>query len=67
MSCFGTTCTSPDDKSFQVQVYSLVEAEWSTLPTVQNYNAPVAVVNEHITLIGGRDVVTRKITNIQST
>ena len=56
-----------DDKSFQVQVYSLVEAEWSTLPKAQNYNATVAVINERITLVGGRDVKTRKITDIQST
>ena len=56
-----------DDRSFQVQVYSLDEAKWSTLPRAPNYNARITVINERITLIGGRDVESRKITDTQST
>ena len=44
-----------DDVSRRVQVYSLREGEWSTLREAPNYNAPAAVINGRITLIGGRD------------
>ena len=58
---------SKEDKSFQVQVYSLDEAKWSTLPRAPIFNAYAAVVNERITLIGGRDVETGDITDVQAT
>ena len=56
-----------DHMSFQVLVYSLDEAEWSTLPRATNYNTRATVINGRITLIGGRDVETKKITDVQST
>ena len=49
-----------------VLVYSTDELKWSTLPEQQRGSA-IAVVNDHITLIGGRDVSTRKVTNTLST
>ena len=56
-----------DHMSFQVLVYSINETEWSTLPRAPNYNARATVINGRITLIGGRDVETKKITDVQST
>ena len=53
-------------KSRRVQVYSTEDNAWSTLPE-SNYNAPIAIVNGHITLVGGRDAKTDKPTNILST
>ena len=52
--------------SHQVQVYSLGEGKWSTLPEAPNYNAPVAIVNGYVTLIGGRLTKDDTITNILS-
>ena len=43
-----------DNSSRQVQVYSLNEGKWSTLPKAPNYNAPATVINGHYTLVGGR-------------
>ena len=59
--------TDKDSVSRQVQVYSLDEAKWSTLPEAPNYNAPAAVINGHITLIGGRDSETDDVTDVLST
>ena len=50
---------------FPVLVYSTNEHKWSTLPEQQR-GAAIAVVNNHVTLIGGRDVSTRKVTNTLS-
>lgn len=50
-------------KSRHVQVYSLAKKEWSTLPEAPNYNAKIAVINGQITLIGGRDGKTKKLSN----
>ena len=47
-------------------MYSAEDNAWSTLPE-SNYNAPIAIVNGHISLIGGRDAKTDKLTNILST
>ena len=55
-----------DKAVFPVLVYSTNEHKWSTLSNQQRA-AAMAVVNNHITLIGGRDVSTRKITNTLST
>ena len=49
-----------------VLVYSTNEHKWSTLPNQQRA-ATMAVVNNHITLIGGRDVSTGMVTNTLST
>ena len=49
-----------------VLVYSTNELKWSTLPE-QQPAAAIAVLNNHVTLIGGRDVSTRKVTNTLST
>ena len=51
---------------YPVLVYSTNELKWSTLPTQQR-GAAIAVLNNHITLIGGRDVSTGKATNTLST
>ena len=52
-------------ESRRVHVYSLEGNTWSTLPE-SNYNAPIAIINDHITLIGGRDAKTNVLTNIMS-
>ena len=44
-----------------VLVYSTNEHKWSTLPEQQSC-AAIAVLNNHVTLIGGRDASTRKFT-----
>ena len=61
------TGISIDDvpESRRVHVYSLEGNTWSTLPE-SNYNAPIAIINDHITLIGGRDAKTNVLTNIMS-
>ena len=51
---------------FPVLVYSTNEHKWSTLPEQQR-GAAIAVLDNHVTLIGGRDVSTRKVTNTLST
>ena len=48
-----------------VLVYSTNEHKWSTLPK-QQHGAAIAVVNNHVTLIGGQDVSTEKLTNTLS-
>ena len=50
--------------SRQVQVYSLNERKWSTLPEAPNYNAPAAIISGYFTLIGGRLTKDSTITNI---
>ena len=63
------------DVSRQVLVYSCHEGEeiWSTLPKdpkqkpSPSYNTPLTVINGRITLVGGRDAETGKITGILST
>ena len=49
-----------------VLVYSTNEHKWSTLPSQQS-GAAIAVLNNHVTLIGGQDLSTRKVTNTLST
>ena len=49
-----------------VLVYSTNELKWSTLPN-QQFGAAIAVLNNHVTLIGGQDVSTGKVTNTLST
>ena len=49
-----------------VLVYSTNEHKWSTLPQ-QQHGAGIAVLNNHVTLIGGQDVSTGKVTNTFST
>ena len=51
---------------YPVLVYSTNELKWSTLPR-QQHGATIAVVNNHVTLIGGWDVSTGKFTNPLST
>ena len=51
---------------FPVLVYSTNEHKWSTLPEQQRV-AAIAVLNNHVTLIGGMDVSTGKVTNTLST
>ena len=49
-----------------VLVYSTNEHKWRTLPE-QRCSAAIAVVKNHVTLIGGKDVSTGKATNTLST
>ena len=49
-----------------VLVYSTNEHKWSTLPNQQR-GATIAVLNNHVTLIGGQDLSTGKVTNTLST
>ena len=51
---------------FPVLVYSTNELKWSTLHEQQRC-AAIAVLNNHVTLIGGVDVSTGKVTNMLST
>ena len=51
---------------FPVLVYSTNELKWSTLPEQQGF-AAIAVLNNHVTLIGGGDVSTEMVTNTLST
>ena len=51
---------------YPVLVYSTNELKWSTLPNQQR-GAAIAVLNNHVTLIGGQDVSTEKFTNTLST
>ena len=46
-----------------VQVYDTITAEWTTLPPSLIYNSESTLVNGQLTLIGGADASTRKITN----
>ena len=64
---FTDMVPSEDDTSLQVQVYSLEKAKWSTLPRATIYNASIVVIDGRITLIGGRSVKTKKITDVQAT
>ena len=63
----SATCADESGKLvYPVLVYSTDKLKWSTLPE-QQCGPAIAVVNDHITLIGGRDVSTRKVTNTLST
>ena len=55
---------SEGDTTPQVQVYSLEKAKWSTLPRATIYNARLVVMDGRITLIGGRSVETKQITDV---
>ena len=52
--------------SLFLSIYSTNEHKWSTLPE-QRSGAAIAVVNSRVTLIGGREVLTRKVTKSPST
>ena len=52
--------------AFPVLVYSTNELKWNKLPEQQS-DADIAVLNNHITLIGGWDVSTGKTTSTLST
>ena len=46
-----------------VQVYDAITGEWTTLPPSPIYHSESTLVNGQLTLIGGRNSFTRKITN----
>ena len=50
---------------FPVLVYSTNELKWRTLPEQQRC-AAIAVLNNHVTLIGGQDVSTGKVTMLST-
>ena len=57
------TGIATDPESHCVLVFSLNQLRWSKLKVAPNYNAPIAVISGHITLIGGR-VSEDKLTNL---
>ena len=58
----GGAC--PDRKSsLLVQAYDINTGTWSTLPPSPVYESESTVINERLTLIGGQDASTGKITN----
>ena len=60
---------APDGRSAQiVQVYNIDTGKWSTLPPAPQYNSEaIAINNNNLVLIGGRESSTGKITNMVST
>ena len=50
-----------------VQVYDTKEGEWNLLPPSTIYNSEATLVKDQLTLIGGRNVSTKKITNVTIT
>ena len=63
----SATCKDESGKAVHpVLVYSTDEHKWRTLPE-QQFGPAIAGVNDHITLIGGRDVSTGKVINTLST
>ena len=69
----GSQDIPKNDVSRQIQVYPFDGVgNWSTLPKdskqkpAPNYNAPITIINGNITLVGGRDADTGKITKISS-
>ena len=58
----GGACPDRESALF-VQAYDINTGTWSTLPPSPVYNSESAVINGRLTLIGGRDASTRKITN----
>ena len=55
-----------DKYVFPVLVYFTNEHRWCTFPEQQGASA-IAVVSNHVTLIGGQDLLLRKVTNTLST
>ena len=62
----GGACVDVE-RSQLVQVYDTITAEWTTLPPSPIYHSESTLVNGQLTLIGGRDVSTRQITNLTIT
>ena len=60
------TGIATDYVSQRVMVYSLDAGRWFTLKPAPNYNAPMAVINGHVTLIGGRESA-ENLTNVLCT
>ena len=58
----GGYCPDVESDLF-VQVYDINTGTWSTLPPSPVYKSESAVINGRLTLIGGVDASTRKITN----
>ena len=57
-----------DESTFPVLVYSTNEHKWNTLEApVQHSGSAIAVVDNHITLIGGGDKEAEEVTNTLST
>ena len=62
----GGSC--PDrDLERQVQVFSVNDCTWSTLPESLQYRCRGAAINNKLVLIGGREATSRRVTNVVST
>ena len=62
----GGSC--PDvDLERQVQVFSINNSTWSTLPESLQYRCQGAAINNKLVLIGGREAASRRATNLVST
>jgi len=60
--------TAPEDDIFDhVYCYSIMTDRWERVPNPGQYYAMLHTINDKLTIIGGRDITTRKITNKVST
>ena len=58
----GGACCDIESARY-VQAYNLDAARWTTLPPAPVYNSESTVIHGQLTLIGGFDVSTKKVTN----
>ena len=55
---------APDDDTYDyVYVYDINGNQWDRLPPPEQYMGTLQIINSNLTVIGGRDNTTRKITN----
>ena len=60
-------CCSDVDLECRVQVFSVNDCKWSTLPESLQYRCRGAAINNKLVLIGGREAASRRVTNLVST
>ena len=63
----NTSAPALATRQWEVRVYSLIEKHWTNLPPPLQYFSSCALVNNHVTLIGGRDVSSDEVVNTLST
>ena len=60
-------CCSDVDLERRVQVFSVNDCTWSTLPESLQYRCQGAAINNKLALIGGREAASGRVTNLVST
>ena len=56
--------SAPDDDTYRyVYVYDINGNQWDRLPPPGQYKGTLQIINSNLTVIGGKDTTTRKITN----